>query len=254
MGESSHWLGAPWKNATGSVGSSSVCWTEGVGATGTYGSARKSAGTSRRTVSSVTCAAGHSTESSRKVANVVEVEDSNSTSGRIEATAASVSPSQTVGGADICGATMARAVAELKPPPPEVTLGGSPPVSEELAGAGVMANSSSRTGGSLFPTSASENKLRVGRPSGVEATVGGWTAVASRGVGGRTFPTSESAVWGQGLAARPSTESSSGKGWLNWAGGPMGCPKYQALPTGRGQLNPWGQRPGPGPGPHNHYW
>ena len=72
------------------------------------------------------------------------------------------------------------------------------PVSEELAGAGVMANSSSRTGGSLFPTSASENKLRVGRPSGVEATVGGWTAVASRGDGGRTFPTSESVVWGPG--------------------------------------------------------
>ena len=96
-----------------------------------------------------------------------------------------------------------------------MTLGGSLPVSEEPAGAVVMAKSSSRTGGSLFPTSASENKLRVGRPSGVEATVWGWTAEASRGNGGRTFPTSESAVWGQGLAARPSRESSSGKGWSN---------------------------------------
>ena len=33
----------------------------------------------------------------------------------------------------------------------------------------------------------------------------------------------------------------------------MECLNSQALPPGRGQLNPWGQRPGPGPGPHDHY-
>ena len=56
----------------------------------------------------MTCAAGDSTESSGKVANVVEVEESNITSGRIEATAALVRASETIGDADICGDTMAR--------------------------------------------------------------------------------------------------------------------------------------------------
>ena len=111
MGESSHWLGAPCKNAMGSVGSSSVGWTKGGGAAVLSGSAVKAAaGISSKTVPSAACAGGDPSESSRKVAKVGTVEESISTSGNIEATAASVSAFETIGGTDNCGATTARGI------------------------------------------------------------------------------------------------------------------------------------------------
>ena len=113
-----------------------------------------------------------------------------------------------------------------------------------------MTNFSSRTEGSLFPTSAFENKLRVGRPSGVEATVRDWTAVAFRGNGGRTFLTSESAVWRPGASCLSINGFEQREGMIELGRRTYGMPEKSGSSTGRGQINQYGQRPGSGP--HDH--